>query len=103
MPRLPAYPLLGVTAGCLIWFGTATVVGWYYLFFFPVALLVAGLGVAAAREWNRPGQRAFVAGCLGVMLASVALIPFGTDPPIVLPFMSVGLVAGVGLSRWIKR
>ena len=103
MPALLGYPILGVTAGCLIWFGTATVVGWYYLFFFPVPLLVAGLGVAAAREWNRPGQRAFVGGGLGVMLASVAMSPFGPNPSMLLPAMGIGLAAGAGLGYWINR
>ena len=103
MPRLLAYPLLGATAASLFWIGIGTVFGMYSLFFFPVPLLAATLGVAAAREWNRPAQRAFVGACLGVMVATVALIPFETNPPIVLPFMSVGLVAGVALSLWIKR
>jgi hypothetical protein len=102
MPRLLAYPLLGATAASLVWLGTATVFGWYYVFFFPVPLLAAALGVAAAREWNRPAQRAFVGACLGVMVGTVALIPFEPNPPL-LPFMTVGLVAGVGLSLWIKR
>jgi len=98
MPRLLAYPLLGVTAASLLWTGLGTVFGMYSMFLFPVPLLAAALGVAAAREWNRPAQRAFLGACLGVMVATLALIPFETNPPIVLPFMTVGLVAGVGLS-----
>jgi hypothetical protein len=103
MPRLLAYPLLGATAASLLWIGIGTAFGMYSLFFFPVPLVAAALGVAAAREWNGPARRAFVGACLGVMVGTVALIPFETNPPIVLPFMSVGLVAGVGLGFLIKR
>ena len=103
MPRLLAYPLLGAAGGWLLWIGIATVLGEYSLVFFFVPLMAAALGVAAAREWNRRAQRGFVGACLGVMLGTVALIPFETNPPIVLPFMSVGLVAGVGLGFLIKR
>jgi len=84
MPRLLAYPLLGATAASLFWIGIGTVLGMYSLFFFPVPLLAATLGVAAAREWNRPAQRAFVGACLGVMVATVALIPFETIVLLVL-------------------
>ena len=103
MPRLLAYPLLAAVASCLIWIGIGAVLGEYSLFFFFVPLLAVALGVAAAREWNRPAQRAFVGGCLGVMLASIPLIPFETNLGIVLPAMCVGLAAGVRLSLWIKR
>jgi hypothetical protein len=95
VPRLLAYPLLGVAAAWLLWIGIGT--------FFPIPLFAAALGIAAAREWKRPAQRAFVGGCIGVMLASVALIPFETNLPIVLPFMGVGLLAGIGLGLGIKR
>jgi hypothetical protein len=103
MPALLAYPILGFTAGCSILVGIGTVVGGYSAFFFPVPLFAAALGVSAAREWNRRGRRAFIGGCLGVLLATVALIPFGTNPDMLLPAMGVGLAAGVGLTQWIKR
>jgi hypothetical protein len=103
VPRLLAYPLLGVAAAWLLWIGIGTVAGWYSIAFFPIPLFAAALGIAAAREWKRPAQRAFVGGCIGVMLASVALIPFETNLPIVLPFMGVGLLAGIGLGLGIKR
>src|SRR6202171_6509100 len=65
-------------------------------FFFHVPLLVAALGVSAAREWNRRGRRAFVGGCLGVLLATVALISFGANPDILLPGMGGGPLGGGG-------
>ena len=97
-----AYVMLGATAGCSIVGASVVIVGEYYLFLWPLPLLAAALGVAAAREWNRPAQRAFVGGCLGVLLATLAWIPFQTQPEMVLPAMGVGLAAGAGLSQWIK-
>ncbi len=103
MPRLLGYPLLGAMDGCLIVIGLGGVVGWYNVAFYPLPLLAAAVGVAAAREWSRPLQHAFVGDCLGIPLAFVALIPFATNPGMVLPAMTLGLAAGGGLSQGIKR
>jgi len=75
---LIAYLMLGATAGCSIVSASVAIIGWYYLFLWPLLVLTAALGVAAAREWNRPARRAFVVGCLGVTLATLAWIPFQT-------------------------
>jgi hypothetical protein len=95
--------MLGATAGCCIVGASVAVIGWYYPFLWPLPLLAAALGVAAAREWNRAAQRAFAGGCLGLMLATLVWLPSQLNPSVVLPAMGVGLVVGVGLGLWINR
>jgi hypothetical protein len=75
-----AFLMLGTTAGGAIMSTSVAIIGEYYLFLWPLPLLAAALGVAAAREWNRPAQRAFVVVCLAVIVASAALILFQPHP-----------------------
>jgi hypothetical protein len=72
--------MLGISAGCAVMSTSVAFIGEYYLFLWPLPVLAAALGVAAAREWNRPAQRAFVVGCLAVSVASVAWLPFQPHP-----------------------
>ncbi|HKV32079.1 MAG TPA: hypothetical protein VJT14_13805 [Candidatus Dormibacteraeota bacterium] len=103
MPRLLGYPLLGAAAGCVILIGLGAIFGEYSVALYPVPLLAAAAGIAAAREWNRPAQRAFVGGCLGVMLAFVALLPFDNHPGLLVPAMGLGLASGIGISYRLRR
>ncbi len=103
LPAMLGYPVLGATAGCLIVFVMGGLIAYYAVAFYPTPFLAAALGLAAARDWSRRSRRAFLGGCLGLMASTGALIPFGTNPGLLLPLMGVGLAVGVWMGLGIRR